>query len=46
MPTAEEMIGLLVEGQEAVLRTARSIFPKVDEVHDEATAACRPTTPN
>ncbi|BAZ89905.1 Ferritin and Dps [Raphidiopsis curvata NIES-932] len=32
------MIQLLVEGQEAVVRTARSIFPLVDEVNDEPTA--------
>lgn len=35
---AEEMISLLVEGQEAVVRTARSIFPLVNEVNDEPTA--------
>lgn len=38
VPKAEEMIKLLVEGQEAVVRTARSIFPLLDEVHDEPTA--------
>jgi starvation-inducible DNA-binding protein len=38
VPKAEEMIKLLVEGQEAVVRTARSIFEKVDEAHDEPTA--------
>ncbi|MEM8809494.1 MAG: Dps family protein [Cyanobacteria bacterium P01_G01_bin.38] len=38
VPTAEEMIKLLVEGQEAVVRTARSIFPVVDEANDEPTA--------
>lgn len=38
VPTAEEMIRLLVEGQEAVVRTARSIFPIVDQAHDEPTA--------
>jgi starvation-inducible DNA-binding protein len=38
VPKAEEMIRLLVEGQEAVVRTARSIFEKVDEAHDEPTA--------
>lgn len=37
-PTAQEMIGLLVEGQEAVVRTARSIFPTVEGAHDEPTA--------
>jgi starvation-inducible DNA-binding protein len=32
------MITLLVEGQEAVVRTARALFPIVDKVDDEATA--------
>ena len=38
VPKAEEMIRLLVEGQEAVVRTARSIFPLVDKVNDEPSA--------
>jgi starvation-inducible DNA-binding protein len=38
VPAAQEMIRLLVEGQEAVVRTARSIFPVVDRAHDEPTA--------
>lgn len=38
VPKAEEMIRLLVEGQEAVVRTARSIFPLVDRANDEPTA--------
>jgi starvation-inducible DNA-binding protein len=38
VPKAEDMIRLLVEGQEAVVRTARSIFPAVDSVNDEPTA--------
>ena len=38
VPKAEEMIRLLVEGQEAVVRTARSIFPSVEQVNDEPTA--------
>jgi starvation-inducible DNA-binding protein len=38
VPKAQEMIRLLVEGQEAVVRTARSIFPVVDEANDEPTA--------
>lgn len=38
VPAAESMIELLVEGQEAVVRTARSIFPIVDRTHDEPTA--------
>ncbi|MNC77831.1 hypothetical protein D3C75_1298960 [compost metagenome] len=32
------MIRQLVHGQEAVVRTARSIFPVVDKVSDEPTA--------
>lgn len=38
VPHATEMIELLVEGQEAVCRTARSIFPIVDKASDEPTA--------
>lgn len=38
VPSAEAMIRQLVEGQEAVVRAAREIFPKVDEAHDEPTA--------
>jgi starvation-inducible DNA-binding protein len=38
VPKATDMIRLLVEGQEAVVRTARSIFPVVEEVNDEPTA--------
>jgi starvation-inducible DNA-binding protein len=38
VPKATEMIRLLVEGQEAVVRTARSVFPVVDEVNDEPSA--------
>ena len=37
-PSAEEMIKQLVEGQEAVVRTARGIFPLADEASDEPTA--------
>ncbi len=37
-PSAEEMIQLLVEGQEAVIRTARSIFPTAEKAGDEPTA--------
>ena len=37
-PGAQRMIRSLVEGQEAVVRTARSVFPVVDEAHDEPTA--------
>ena len=38
IPAAEDMMRLLVEGHEAVIRTARSVFPLTDEVHDEPTA--------
>lgn len=38
VPKANDMIRLLVEGQEAVVRTARSIFPVVEKVNDEPTA--------
>jgi len=38
VPSAEEMIKLLVEGQEAVVRTARGIFPLLEKVSDEPTA--------
>ena len=38
VPSAEDMIRQLVAGQEAVVRTARSIFPSVEAVQDEPTA--------
>jgi starvation-inducible DNA-binding protein len=38
VPPARDMIRLLVEGQEAVVRTARSLFPLVDKAGDEPTA--------
>ena len=38
VPSAEEMIRQLVIGQEAVVRTAREIFPVADEAKDEPTA--------
>jgi starvation-inducible DNA-binding protein len=38
VPGADEMLRLLVQGQEAVVRTARGLFPAVDEAHDEPTA--------
>ncbi len=38
VPKANEMLQQLVEGQEAVARTARSIFPIVDDAGDEPTA--------
>ena len=36
--TAEDMIRQLVVGQEAVVRTAREVFPAADAAHDEPTA--------
>ncbi|MBN8555843.1 MAG: DNA starvation/stationary phase protection protein [Deltaproteobacteria bacterium] len=38
VPNAKKMIEILVEGQEAVIRTSRKIFPLVDEAHDEPSA--------
>jgi starvation-inducible DNA-binding protein len=38
VPAAEEMIRQLVKDQEAVVRTARSIFPTVEKASDEPTA--------
>lgn len=38
VPAARDMIRQLTEGQEAVVRTARSIFPVVEKASDEATA--------
>jgi starvation-inducible DNA-binding protein len=38
VPETRDMIRQLVEGQEAVVRTARDIFPLADEAHDEPTA--------
>ena len=38
MPKAEEMIRQLVAGQEAVVRTARSVFPAAEKAGDEPTA--------
>jgi starvation-inducible DNA-binding protein len=38
VPTAEQMIELLIDGQQSVIRTARSLFPTVDRVSDEPTA--------
>ena len=37
-PKAMEMVRILVEGHEAVARTARSIFPLADRANDEPTA--------
>ena len=38
VPPAKEMIKQLVEGHEAVARTARSVFPEAEKANDEATA--------
>jgi starvation-inducible DNA-binding protein len=38
VPSAEDMIRKLVEGQESVVRTARSLFLVLERSHDEPTA--------
>ncbi|MFA5584561.1 MAG: Dps family protein [Candidatus Caldatribacteriota bacterium] len=38
VPLAKEMIAHLVDGQHAVVKTARSLFPIVEEAADEPTA--------
>ena len=38
MPVAEDMIRQLVDGQEAVVRTAREIFPVAETAKDQPTA--------
>ena len=38
IPKAQEMIRILVEGQEAVVRTARSLYSAAEKADDEATA--------
>ncbi|HXH03883.1 MAG TPA: Dps family protein [Candidatus Competibacteraceae bacterium] len=38
VPAAEEMLRQLVADQEAVVRTARAIFPMVEEANDQPTA--------
>lgn len=38
VPSAEEMVRLLVEGNEAVAKTARSVFPATERGTDESTA--------
>jgi starvation-inducible DNA-binding protein len=38
VPDANEMVRLLVQGHEAVARTARKIFPAVEKASDEPTA--------
>ncbi|HJV60080.1 MAG TPA: Dps family protein [Albitalea sp.] len=37
-PRALDMVRILVEGHEAVARTARGLFPLADQAHDEPTA--------
>jgi starvation-inducible DNA-binding protein len=38
VPPAQEMIAQLVQGQESVVRTARSIFEIIEQAHDEPSA--------
>jgi starvation-inducible DNA-binding protein len=38
VPSAQDMIRNLVRGQETVVRSARAVFPLVDEASDEPTA--------
>lgn len=38
IPSAQDMIRNLVAAHEAVIRTARSVFPLADKTNDEATA--------
>jgi starvation-inducible DNA-binding protein len=38
VPSAEDMVRLLVEGNEAVAKTARSVFPAAEKGNDESTA--------
>lgn len=38
VPKAEKMIEILIEGQETIVRTARSIFPITEETGDEPSA--------
>jgi starvation-inducible DNA-binding protein len=38
VPSADHMIRELVAGQEAVVRTARAVFPDVERVNDEPSA--------
>ena len=37
-PKALEMVAILAQGHEAVARTARSLYPAVEQAHDEPTA--------
>lgn len=38
VPSAEAMLAQLVDGQEAVVRTAREVFPAAEKASDEPTA--------
>jgi starvation-inducible DNA-binding protein len=38
VPSAKEMVRQLVQGHEAVAKSARSVFPAAEKAHDEATA--------
>ena len=37
MPKAEQMVQLMIEGQEAIVRTARELLPIADDAGDEPT---------
>jgi starvation-inducible DNA-binding protein len=37
VPRAEEMVRLLIEGQEAIVRTAREVLAVADEANDQPT---------
>ena len=37
VPKAEDMVRLLIEGQEAIVRTAREVLPLADDANDEPT---------
>ena len=37
VPKARQMVRLLIEGQEAVVKTAREVIPVADKAHDEPT---------
>jgi len=38
VPSAIEMVGILVKGHEAVAKTARAVFPVADDADDQPTA--------
>lgn len=38
VPSSREMIRQLIEGHEAVIRTARAAFVSIEEAHDEVSA--------